>query len=195
MKHMGRGLFQDSIQRAKESGQRINEGRRAAYLETEHYRNDQAYMEAVKSLERADNDLREKYGAQEAETRRRLALLRPRRLPAFGKPILALRKRQLVPFHVVYVCVDCWDWKYADRPRVVIARKDEPYEIDFTILAGLYLIIVWSPFFTRFERVDSIIRECMKVRPAFLHVMNMTHDNDFTVVNSKGDIQIPEYAA
>lgn len=116
------------------------------------------------------------------------------RLPAFGGKILELRKRGLVPARAVRVCVDVWEWGKV-FPRIVVPADMGPEAADFSILAGLDVIVAWSPLKSAFERVGKILSAIMRCRPSFLYVLNMDKPGDsFAVLSYKNGLELPEYA-
>ena len=87
-----------------------------------------------------------------------------RKLPAFGKKILDLRKSGKVPSRIVQVV---FDWKLArSYPRLVITETDRVDELNFNCLAGLPVQIAYRSHDTC--RVSKLVEAILKVRPSFL---------------------------
>lgn len=86
------------------------------------------------------------------------------KLPAYGRKILELRRKGLVPKGRVIVSLDSWDYgkRYA---RVVVPPDVDPAALDFSFLAGLDVEIVWSPYLTTVERRNAAIRAILQRSP------------------------------
>lgn len=95
--------------------------------------------------------------------RRGAQAARPR-LPAFGREILDLRRRGLVPAGRVVVALDTWDYG-KNRARVVVAQDADPAALDFSFLAGLDVELVWLPLSTPRPRCDALIGAVLAHRP------------------------------
>lgn len=104
------------------------------------------------------------------------ATARKPRLPAFGRELLALRRRGLVPErnlcvgHVVIV-LDRWQWGRSYSSRLVVAPDLEPRELDFSAVAGLDVTIFWSAQYSRPDRFlelqDTVVRAGARVVQVF----------------------------
>jgi hypothetical protein len=86
------------------------------------------------------------------------------RLPPYGREILDLRERGLIPVGRMFVALDTWSHgkSYA---RVVVTPDLDPSELDFTFLAGLDVELVWLPEVTSVERRDAAIRAILRCLP------------------------------
>lgn len=88
-----------------------------------------------------------------------------KRLPPFGRELLELRRKGLVPQGRVVVALDTWNYgkRYA---RVVVTPELEPGDLDFHFLAGLDLVeLVWLPTKTSKDRRDATIRAILAANP------------------------------
>lgn len=93
------------------------------------------------------------------------------RLPAFGRELLELRRRGLVPDPPeVFVSLDSWKWA-PRRTRVVVAPDVESVELDFSFVAGLDVWMGWWPGTTVITRRDTTIRAILAALPQRLIVV------------------------
>lgn len=103
--------------------------------------------------------------------------LEGRKLPAFGRELLELRRRGLVPAdengveRQILAALDSWQtWR--DAPfRVVIAAEDDPAKLDWSFAAGLTVWISWHPAITPAERKDSAIAGILRANPREVYVL------------------------
>lgn len=87
-----------------------------------------------------------------------------RKLPAYARKILDLRKSGKVPSRIVQIV---FDWKLARAyPRLVVTEAVQVADLDFHCLAGLSAQIVYRD--RDAHQVDAVIQEILKVRPSFL---------------------------
>lgn len=87
-----------------------------------------------------------------------------KRLPPYGKQLMAIREAGKVPTKTVAVC---FDWNLARAyPRIIIPADAIPAELEFRFLAGLPVQIIYGS--RDAHRVDSLVREIMGVGPCFL---------------------------
>jgi hypothetical protein len=115
-------------------------------------------IEADSKLQRSASN-----GAMNAPDR--VKRLRRSRLPAFGRALVELRRRGLVPNPPqIYVAIDWWKWRRG-RLQVVVTPDSDPAELDFAFLAGLDVIVGWRPELTSRERRDSAIRAILRGVP------------------------------
>jgi hypothetical protein len=108
-----------------------------------------------------------------------------------------MRRNGLVPNPPqVNVCLDCWDWSNKGQyPRVVVSRDDDPASVDFRFLAGLDTVLLYSPFITRAERRDALIRNLVRSSPSRLVVIDIDSKNaPFIVVSVQVGLERREYA-
>ena len=118
----------------------------------------------------------------------------PRRLPAYGKALVEIRRQGHVPAHpVMVVALD--DWKLGTWfPRVVIAPDAEPARTEFSMLAGIDVTLAWRPTISTVERRDAAIREILKVSPSSLRAMDIDNSGETLWVKSKArGVERPEY--
>lgn len=87
-----------------------------------------------------------------------------RKLPAYARKLLDLRKSGKVSSRIVQVV---FDWKLARAyPRLVIAEAVPVVDLDFRCLAGLSVQIAYRG--RDAHQVDAVVQEILKVRPSFL---------------------------
>jgi len=90
------------------------------------------------------------------------------RLPAFGRELLELRRRGLVPKRHLFlghvrVLLDNWRWGrvYDGRmPKLIVPEDSDPRELSFAMLAGLDVTAVWSLRYSTSERF-GILRDAL----------------------------------
>src|SRR5690242_11548733 len=64
-----------------------------------------------------------------------------KRMPPYGKQLMAIREAGKVPIRIVVVC---FDWNQARTyPRVIIPADATPENLDFRFLAGLPVQIIY----------------------------------------------------
>lgn len=102
-------------------------------------------------------------------------------LPAFGRELLELRRRGLVPQrHLavghVLVLLDHWQWGRcyeSQLARLVIAKDAEPARLDFSGAAGLDVSLVWSMRYSSPERFAAARDALLAFLPGALQVFEM----------------------
>jgi hypothetical protein len=115
-----------------------------------------------------------------------------RKLPAYGRELLALRRRGLVPTQYTVIVID--DWKLASAfPRVVVAEDADPRLLDFSMLADLDVTIVWRPTRTAIERRNAVVAEALAIAPASLRVFDLDNVDVLWVKSRARGIECPEY--
>jgi hypothetical protein len=122
------------------------------------------------------------------------ALKASRKLPAYGRELLALRRHGQVPAHyMIVVALD--DWKLGKLfPRVVIALDADPKLTEFSMLAGLDATIAWRPTISTVERRDAAIREILRVSPSSLRAIDIDNNGETLWVKSNArGVERPEY--
>ena len=100
-------------------------------------------------------------GANNSET-----MLNPnyKRLPPYGKQLMAMRHAGRAPSRKVMVT---FDWNLARAyPRVVIPADADPAKLNLIFLAGLPVQIIYRN--KDAHRVDALVQEIMRVNPCFL---------------------------
>jgi len=119
----------------------------------------------------------------------------PLRLPAFGRELVALRLRGLVPGRTVVVSLDSWRWGRAFCfYQLVISAELNPLETDFCMIAGLDTILAWSSRVTTIARRDAVIRSVARSMPLSLWVVDMVApEESFFVASRSRGIERPEY--
>lgn len=123
------------------------------------------------------------------------------KLPAYGKSLLRLRQRGLVPTAPlskhpsnVYVCLDCWDW-VRNRARVVVGYDQDAGGLDYSCLAGLDLILAYNSWQTHPDRRDELIRALVRTEPTRLYVMDAEHrpGRSFWVISKVMGLELAKY--
>ena len=116
-----------------------------------------------------------------------------RRLPAFGRELLQLRLRGLVPARAVVVSLDCWDWGIGS-PRLVVPPDMVPEQTDFSMLAAIDIFLAWSSTITPIERRDAVVRAIARCAPSYLWVLDIAAPEDaFFVISRTRGVERPEY--
>jgi hypothetical protein len=92
-----------------------------------------------------------------------------KRLPPYGKQLMALRKAGMVPIRMVVVCFD-WDQAKA-WPRIIILPDAAPESLDFRCLAGIPVEIVYKN--KDAHRIDALVQEIMQVNPCYLATLGV----------------------
>jgi hypothetical protein len=87
-----------------------------------------------------------------------------KRLPPYGKQLMALRQAGKAPVRMMIVVFD-WDLARV-YPRIIIPNDLTPAEIEFRFLAGLPVQITYRS--KDAHRVDAVAQEIVKVNPCFL---------------------------
>jgi hypothetical protein len=87
-----------------------------------------------------------------------------KRLPPYGKQLMAIRQAGKAPVRMMIVAFD-WDLARA-YPRIIIPNDLTPAEIEFRFLAGLPVQITYRS--KDAHRVDAVAQEIAKVNPCFL---------------------------
>lgn len=117
-----------------------------------------------------------------------------KRLPAFGREILELRRRGLRPQGRVILSLDSWHYGEG-RARAVITADVDPAALDYSFLAGLDVEIVWLPKVTSAERRDATIRTVLRYAPQRLLVWILGDQPGVMWIKSKEvGIERSEYA-
>lgn len=123
-------------------------------------------------------------------------------LPAFGRRLLEMRLAGVVPArHMglgcsVVISMDSWKWGKAPLwYRLVITTEQDPAELDLSMVAGLNVVLVWSPALSMPARCDAAIKRLLAVEVATLRVINMAdpHLGSFIKTEAQG-IERTEYA-
>lgn len=119
-----------------------------------------------------------------------------KRLPAFGREILELRRRGLRPRGGIILAIDSWNYGIGtSRARAVITPDLDPAALDYSFVAGLDVELVWLPKLTPKERLDATIRAVLRCAPQRLLVWNMGEQAGVKVIKSKEvGIELAEYA-
>lgn len=87
-----------------------------------------------------------------------------KRLPPYGKQLLAIRQAGKVPSKRVMVS---FDWNLARAyPRIIIPADTSPVELEFEFLAGLSVQIIYHD--KDAHRVDALVQEIMQANPCVL---------------------------
>lgn len=102
-----------------------------------------------------------------------------RRLPAYACEIAAARKSGLAPASgEVIVSLDVWTWgkPQGGLARCLVPADRDIAEIDLTFLAGLDVLLAWSPAVTAAARLQALCQALLGIRPRRLLLLNMAAD-------------------
>ena len=116
-----------------------------------------------------------------------------KRLPPYGKQLMAIREAGKVPAKTVVVSFD-WDLARA-YPRIIIPADVTPAEIEFRFLAGLPVQITYRN--KDAHRVDEVAQEIAKVNPCFLATFAFDlagTGNAWTILKPYQNLEIAEAA-
>jgi hypothetical protein len=120
-------------------------------------------------------------------------------LPAFGRELLDIRVRGLVPArswcnaHVLIV-VDNWSIA-RNRWRLVVAPEADPERLDFSGCAGLDCIIIHDSRSTEPARLDAAIRSVLRGLPSSLATFNVVAPHVARLIKSRAvGIELAEFA-
>lgn len=87
-----------------------------------------------------------------------------KRLPAYGRQLMIMRRADRMPIRMVIVT---FDWKLARvYPRIVIANEAIPAELDFSYLSGLPVQVIYRS--NDAHKIHAVVEEILKVNPCFL---------------------------
>jgi hypothetical protein len=121
------------------------------------------------------------------------------RLPPYGRELLDLRRRGLVPvrhawFGHILIVID--DWKMAAAlpdNRMIVPKELDPAGVNFTMCAGLDIVIVWSCRLTTLARRDKTIQAVMRCKPVSLRIVDMDAPREsFWILSHKYGLERPE---
>jgi hypothetical protein len=116
-----------------------------------------------------------------------------KRLPPFGRELLNIRMRGLVPATMIVVGLDTWNYGMA-YARCVIPANSEPVDFNFDFVAGLDTVVIREPSLTTPERRDSALRELLACNPASLRCIELSDPIEWLWVKSrKNGLEKPEY--
>lgn len=87
-----------------------------------------------------------------------------KRLPPYGKQLMAIREAGKVPVRKVIVSFD-WNLGRA-YPRIIIPVDANPAELDFRFLAGLPVEIIYGS--QDAHQVDALVHEILQANPSLL---------------------------
>jgi len=123
------------------------------------------------------------------------------RLPAYGKSLLQARLNGFVPERQWYghalIVLDDWELGRAWPTRLVVGKDQDAGALDYTLLAGLDVVLIYNPLVTsKPERRDDLIRALVRVEVACLRVkwMGSEGEKDFWVVSREFGLERQEYA-
>lgn len=128
-----------------------------------------------------------------ADPRTTERIKRQKRLPPYGRELLELRRKGLVPDRWVVISLDSWQWGRGFQ-RVVLPADLDPQETDFSGLAALDVALVWSSRITAIKRRDETIRALVSVLPSFLWAIDVDEPEAavFVISRARG-LELPEY--
>jgi hypothetical protein len=115
-------------------------------------------------------------------------------LPAFGRELLDLRRRGLVPGRPVVISLDSWHFGRA-YPRLVIPGELDPAQIDLSMVAGIDTFVAWSSRISTIARRDALIRALVRCGPCFLWACDIAApEESFIVISRARGLELPEYS-
>lgn len=117
------------------------------------------------------------------------------RLPAFGRELLELRRKGLVPNpRECIVCIDNWKWA-TNKTRVVVAPDADPALLDFSMLADLDVTVPHSLKVTPPARRDALLRALVRANPRRIYALDMDLPAaSFFVKSVAAGVERQEYA-
>lgn len=110
------------------------------------------------------------------------------KLPAFGRELLEIRRQGLVPkrgfwlAHVVVV-LDCWRLARGFQ-RLVIAPDDDPLALDFTVVAGLDVFLVWDSRVSAAERLKAAVDAVLGGQPHDVCAMDVSLSHEMKIIRA-----------
>jgi len=108
-----------------------------------------------------------------------------KRLPPFGRELMAMREQGLVPANgMCVVSLDSWDYGRA-YARCVVTPDLHPGELNFAFVAAIDVVLVHVPTLTTIARRDAFIRELLKCRPTTLRVCAVADVMTWTWIKSR----------
>lgn len=101
----------------------------------------------------------------------------PKKLPAYGKELLSLRLAGFEPpphpwFGDVIISLDSWDYANG-KTRLVVTDDSDLDELDFTLVAGLYVTVAYDPTVTHVERRELLISKLLAVDVSAIFMQDM----------------------
>jgi hypothetical protein len=113
---------------------------------------------------------------------RRPAGTRSRKLPAYGRELLDLRRRGLVPDPPLIIVSVGWNVTRAHGPHLlgyglVVGDEDDPGALDFCGVAGLPVLVV-SDDETPIARVQSVVDGLLRFAPRSLRAWRIVRGRD-----------------
>ena len=101
-----------------------------------------------------------------------------RKLPAYGRALVALRDQGLVPrrgFFLAHIIVvlDTWNLARGHKYRLVVDANDEPSALDFAAVAGLEVILAYDSNRSPRERVAAALEAILCGQPYELIAMDV----------------------
>jgi hypothetical protein len=98
-------------------------------------------------------------------------------LPAYGRELLDIRRRGLVPHPRLVIVNVGWNASKAHGPHilgygVVVPDEDDPEGLDFCGVAGLPVLVV-ARYETPVERVHAIVNQVLKFAPLSVRVWRL----------------------
>ena len=107
-----------------------------------------------------------------------------KKLPAYGKAFMEMRKAGKVPSNSVVIA---FDWDVGKLfPRIVIADDTPPKEMDFRFLAGLEVIIAYGDHHA--ERIRELAEAVLVNKPRLLQAFSLSRNKTYILKNSDGEI-------
>jgi hypothetical protein len=121
------------------------------------------------------------------------------RLPAFGRDLLDLREKGLVPRPGwcnanVLIVLDSWTIAAA-RWHLVVKPDDNPAELDFLGCAGLDCILIYDSRITDRPRLRAAARSVLRRKPSSLAAFDVVVPHRVELIKShKVGVELAEFA-
>lgn len=117
--------------------------------------------------------------------------MKQKRLPPFGRDLLAARYRGLAP-RDLFVCLD--DWRaFPGRVRVVLPPDLNPFDADLTFAAGVDCIVAWDPSRTSTDRMHDTAAALAKNFARRIWVLNrVAPHQSFFVKSVRLGLELPQ---
>jgi len=123
----------------------------------------------------------------------------PRRLPAFGRELLDIRVRGLVPARAwcnAHILIILDNWNIArNRWRLVVAPDVDPEGLDFSPCAGLDVILIYDSRHAEPVRLKAAVRGILQGLPASLATFDVYQPHAMRLIKSRAvGIELAEFA-
>jgi len=95
-----------------------------------------------------------------------------KRLPAYGRALAAERAHSIIPGDTIMVLLDHWG-RFKHRRHVVIPSDADLTKLQFKVLSGADVILVFDPALTGEDRKNATIHEITQALPSRLRIVQM----------------------